>query len=161
MLSFDQRLIESFSFRESGGYEAALVLTDRALHLRPLDALAQFHHASNLVEVHRLAEAEILLWRSIGIDAKIRQSWFVLGVIYEERAMLRRAAFCYEKMLELNLTAEGLTLLANMQLGFGLKAALENAEHALLLRPDWREAADVRRRALRELGAERDAEDGE
>ena len=72
-------------------------------------------------------------------------------MLKQSEGLFERAAFCFGRSAEIAPSAEILTMLANVQLAFDPRQALENSERALSFEADWEEARVVQNAALRQI----------
>ncbi len=137
-------ILDAWNLAEQGDYARAVRLVDRALKLRPTWSKPWVVKGHFLREAKRFDESEAVLRKALGIKCADHYAWTELGLLFRDRELFQKAAFCFRRSLEIRPDFNVYTLLANVELTFDPASAVANAEKALKLKPGWHEAIRIR-----------------
>ena len=149
----------AWDLAESGDLSGAIVEMDQALLALPDSAKHLTTKGHFQRENGDLEAARTTLERAVELDATYHNGWTELGRTYEALHWLEPAAVCYTKSAKIRPSAWVYTLLGNCQLHFAPEQALKTIEKALKIDPNWEDAIEVRRDALRALRSEEEEVD--
>jgi len=87
---------------ESGNYETALSLIQKALQLSP--SSAYYHNLFGHIQSQagQIAAAELSLRRAIEFDPNLAEAYFNLGAVYQVEEKIDAATDCFRRALKLN-----------------------------------------------------------
>ena len=136
---------------EAGLLDTALVLIDQAIDLCPKATVFQTTKALFLFDAGRHKEAEIIARQSVQINNKNYFGWELLAEISMERGEFGEAIKYLKNFVNLRDEYWAHTILAALEADFDRVSAIEHAERALELNPDWDEAKQILHRLRKSM----------
>ena len=95
----------------------------------------------------KIEEAIELGRKGIGKWPEEFEGWLVLGMAYYDAKKYHDSADCFKRASKIKSDFNVLTMLANAELTFSPADALQHANEALKLEPNWKEASKIRDKA--------------
>lgn len=139
---------------DAGNLEQALSNIRRAIELADSPQIRSTYYTtygSFLYKSGRIAEAIKPLNTAVEIFSQNFVAWNQLGMLHQDANDYQFAAKCFEKAVSIRADFNSFTLLAQCQMHFDKQAAVDSANEALKLNPDWSEALAIRDAALRRM----------
>ena len=138
---------------EMKNFKLALSYVDQALSIKPF--VARYRRLRGMIyeEIGQPDLAEIDYLMAVGIRPDWPKGLCSIGMFYYEKQEYGKANKYFFISSELEPDPEVFTLLANINLNENPETALKFAEKALILRPDWEEAVNLRADALKILNS--------
>lgn len=142
--------------RDKNDITAGLSAVEKAIKLAPNGVLSLILKGQLLEMNGENEKAEKTYLFATTLSPQSGYAWASLGMLYYETNKYDDGIRCFKihLLLKRNLAHKDvgiLTILAEMELKSFPKAALEHAEKALELEPDWQEAIDIRDAAKQRL----------
>lgn len=128
---------------EEGGHDTALLLIDQAINLCPKATVFRTTKSLFLLDAGKLQEAEDIARQSVQINNKNYFGWQLLAKISMDRGEFGEAIKYLKKFVRLRDDYSAHTILAALEADVDRISAIEHAERALELNPDWDEAKEV------------------
>lgn len=148
----NKRLLgKAVELADVGHVRDSLAIVDRVIANSPACLEALVFKARLLRDASMPAEAEALIREAIRIDPENPYAWGELGLLLTERDDMKKAAFCFERVVTKLPDHSTYTLLAHAQLAFDPAAAIASAKRALEFWPESVEAQGVLKAATMAL----------
>lgn len=140
----------ALSAERSGNLEQALTEISKAFQSmpQPVSNVKLLVSKSDILrQLQRYDEALVLAREAAELKPEAFEVWLLLAMIFFDTGKYEEAAAHYKKTIFLKEDFSFYTSLANAEIVFDPKAALEHAERALELNPAWDEALRIRQKA--------------
>ena len=134
---------ESWKEAEKNEMQLALELINEAIEISPRCSLYWTTKAQFVLELGNLEEARSTAQVATDLDSGNAHAWALLGEVHGLLGQSESAASCLLEAVRLEPDHVNYTLLASVQAEYDPEAAMQSAQKALQINPNWDEATRI------------------